>query len=227
MNNGVTLPPMPNEGSAAQVAEAQRAANVIIDNDQQSIKNLMVSAWMVADLEQRGVDMTDYKAQIRTLYSEIISRQQLLTDNCDCTKENLYGSVLDPYLDAIVNNKQAPKIGIAPVVWVIVIVIVLAASSSFLDSVGQSKTNSRFTLKETETVKQGLAAIEKEHGEDFKDRFIQDIEKQADRHTANTIFKENLKKFFNRTSKWLLYGGLALGALWLWANYGGNFKKKW
>ena len=65
------------------------------------------------------------------------------------------------------------------------------------------------------------------YGKDFVEEFKKDIEKQANKHTAEAIVKDHFSSFLKGAGKWLLYGGLALGALWLWANYGGNFKKKW
>lgn len=227
------LPPLPGEEntpSAADVQRAQNYVNTIVRNDEKIIKNLMVSAYMVAHLEQKGVDCSAQKAKIREIYEDFAQRQQLLRNGCDTQLTSFYGEVLDPYLAAIVNKTTMPKVGVAPLVVVLCVVVAIvstAAVTYFTSDYQEAASRSNFRLKESETVKKGLIAIEESYGKDFVEEFKKDIEKQADKHTAAAIVKDHFSSFLKGAGKWLLYGGLALGALWLWANYGGNFKKKW
>ena len=115
-----TVDPINNEAAQSQL-------NLIIENDKNSMINLLVASRGCSMLERSGRNVSSVKNEIRNLYIDIVNRNNIIASmpNLD---DKVYGEpVLDKFASDLRNIVTQNAVGIA---WVPVLVIAAIVSLS-------------------------------------------------------------------------------------------------
>lgn len=200
-----TVDPINNEA-------AQSRLNLIIENDKNSMINLLVASRGCSMLESSGRNVSSIKNEIRNLYIDIVNRNNIIASmpNLD---DKVYGEpVLDKFASDLRNIVTQNAVGIA---WVPVLVIAAIVSLSLgaayyvYDKTKTLASNSNVSYKASDkVVKKVYSSLTEEQ--------IQILEDDINRQMKGAFTTGYWESATNIT--WfsiLKYGAIAVGAIWV------------
>lgn len=188
--------------------KAQKELNTTLKRQRELMENLLVSAEFVRMLEKRGVDCTEYRAEIVGLYNRYINRR-IAMNNYIIVEQAEQPTLLSPALEDIVNGKS---ISIAITTAIILTAIVVTAFASLawytFYNVG---AEARSDCKKSEELNRILANVD----EATKEQLYDYIDEYADSFYKDGVRRTRFGSVFSTIKTFALIGLGGYGLYWI------------
>lgn len=186
--------------------------NIILENDKNSMTNLLIASRGCTMLEQSGKDVSSFKTEIRNLYIDIVNRNNYI-NSIPNIKDKKYGEpVLSDFAEDLRYIITQNSIGIA---WVPIILIsamvatTLGAAIYVYNTTNQKVSESNVTYKASDKVKEKVYS-------NLTEEQIRILEDDINSQMRGSFTTGYWKGVFNIDFFTIIkYGAIAVGTIWV------------
>lgn len=193
-----------------QYNTSQGIITQMIENDKQSLTNLLICAQYCKLLSEKGYNVTTYMSQIKNTYLSLYNRNQKLKKSPGFSDKTYGTNTLTSYAPALTSIVNNPSIGLILTTGAIVAIIIAAvvagavATAVYYGFKNESE-NAERDLKISDDLKSVLENVDPE----VRQRILSDLENQIDE-----AYKAGKR---SGLSWWdiIKYGGVAFGTFFI------------